>query len=398
MRTFLRKNRDDVPGGSPPGSSAGPPPDVPPELEGDYPARILIDGKHVGAARVVQGAALRKSVARTLKTVAQAAAVAKLSSELPFGDVVAATKVGEVDEELDLVVEDAVGTKTLHEWASERGEDAPGHRVEVLLYEGAGKQSSTLKLTGSRVASYELAEDPAAGAAFPVRRLVLKQKEAEWLLGAAQPLGEKLAGSGGTAPPPAPAPLPCRGSFSRGVAAGVLLALASGGLFLAQEDTRPVAGRGKESPAPDCRARPDDPACRTDDPRPTARPDSDVRPIVRPPVPNPPDIPSPPREPRIVVVREPFTVTEQVVVREPFTVTERVVVREPYGVPEPYPIYIYVDDPDDPDVPVPPVPPVPTSPGCKQPPGAVPTSEAHGNHPGCAQWHSHAEPPGHRKN
>lgn len=393
MRTFRRKKRDDVPGAATPGSSAGTaPPDVPPELEGDYPVRILIDGKHAGAARVVDGAALRKSAARTLKMVAQAAVVAKVASELPLGDVVAATKLGDMDEELDLVVEDAVGTTALHEWASERGADAPGRGVEVLLYEGAGKHSSTLKLAGSRVAAYEVGEALGGSAAVPVRRLVLKQKEAEWLLSAAEPLGERLAGSGGAAPP-APVPVPCRGSFSRGAAAGLLLALASGGLLLAQDESRPVAGRADGSPAADCRERPDAASCRDEPDDPQHR-DRVFRPIVRPPIPEPPDIPRPPREPRVIVIREPFTVTERVVVREPFTVTERVVVREPYAVREPYPVYIYVDDTD----PGPgPNPPDPASPGCKQPPGAVPTSEAHANHPGCAKWHSHSEPPGHRK-
>ncbi|HEX2058014.1 MAG TPA: hypothetical protein VHI71_06555 [Actinomycetota bacterium] len=405
-----------APGAAGPPPPSAPPTEIPPELEGQFRARIVIDGGHVGAARVLDGPAIARAALGKLKTVARAAAVAKLGSEItgPFGDLLSDVVGGDASEEMAVVVEDGVATGALHEWASGRGE-APGREVAVDLYD-AGVRSSTLKLEDSRVQEYESEEDPDNPGSYIIRKLVLVPANAEWLVGALDPIDEarKLFAqpADAPAPPPPPRPAPCRGSFARGAAAGVLLALALAGLYTVGDDGKPVVDVETPTPAP-C---PEDggpaaTACPPDTvapyaprashiPSPTLPPEetcvprSDCPSPSIPPSPCAPPACPPTGDPPCPTDPCPF-ITESPVIPSPSPVIScppvgscpPIVTCPPTGTCDPV-----VESPSPPPVPSPsPLPPR----RCKQPPGAVIRSQAHARHPGCALYHSEAEPPGH---
>ena len=368
-----------------PGGSIRPQPapaEIPPELEGSYRARIVFEGGHVGAAHVLDGPALVRAAAGKLKTIARAAAVAKIGAELsgPFGEVFSNVAGGDDGGDMTVVVENGVATGALHEWAAGRA-DAPEREIAVDLYDEGGARSSTLKLEDSRVKEYEFEEDPKRPGSYLIRRLVLEQTRAEWLVGALNPVEEarKLF-----AKPDAPAPPPpCRGSFARGVAAGLLLALMSVGAWSLQNDEEPVVAPGRTSdPDADCDedSLPSYATCPPSS-EPTSSPEASEVPTATPTT-KPPDS-CPPTK-----TCEPFPEPCPPVCPSPSPPIC------PPLCPSPSPPICPPLCPS----PSPPPSPSPLDPRlrrCKQPPDAVVRSEAHARHPGCALYHSEAEPPGH---
>ncbi|HYP23443.1 MAG TPA: hypothetical protein VEV43_07715, partial [Actinomycetota bacterium] len=216
------------------------------ELAGQYRARILLDGTHAGAVASVDGPALERAGLRKLAWMAKAAVVAKIASDLPFGEIVSTSVVGR-DGDLTLVLEEGVAAAVLHEWAT----SPRGRRREVVveLYDDEGRHSSTLKLKRARVAEHRLEEDPARPGAFRVDRLVLAPREAEWFVAAIEPLAEIDDLFAQPAAPAAP-PAACRGAFGRGMAAGLAAALLLGAMVLVPGPRRGFDPAGAESPLP----------------------------------------------------------------------------------------------------------------------------------------------------
>ncbi|MDQ3982901.1 MAG: hypothetical protein M3271_09520, partial [Actinomycetota bacterium] len=410
---------------------------VPPTLEGDYKARIALGGTQVGAARAIDGPALARAAFHKLKTIATAAAVAKIGDIAgPLGDAITAKAADEGGGEVPLVIEEGVATPELHEWALARGE-SPAREVTLDVYDDEGTPSSTLRLKDSRVAEYDYEESPDRPGTFAIRRMVLMQKDADWLVGGVDAVAEvqKLflepkpdATKRGPPDSPPPAP-PCRGTFARGVAAGLALALVLATLVVVEReldsepagatacpDASPVAARAASSSPMPRGAAPNMALAALVTPPPSSRPPASCPPSPTPPppptgdpvytpTPLPTATPTPSPSPSPSPTPSP-TPTPTPITFSPHPYTPSPSPTPPTPTPSPFTADPFSPSPG-PVTPTPTIePPTPTpTPDpfdarrrrCKVGPDAPVRSRAHSRHPGCALFHSEAEPPGHVK-